>query len=246
MTATLIREHGGPERLLVETVQRPHPRAGEALVRVAACALNHLDIFVRRGTPGIAVRAAAHGRWGHRRLGAGARPADRRGRRSGRRCWSIPRCRTGTIGENAPGGLAEYVLVPAENLIALRPRRSSDRDGGAADRLRDRPSHAADPGGAASGRDAGRGGRQRRSRRRVRAARQARRSARDRLHQQRGQGRAAARPRCRRVRGRSRRRLLNAGVGADRPRRAPRSSSTTPGSTRGPSRCAAFAATGGW
>src|SRR5262245_6823181 len=55
MTATLIREHGGPNRLLVETVERPRPRAGEVVVRVAACALNHLDIFVRRGMPGASV-----------------------------------------------------------------------------------------------------------------------------------------------------------------------------------------------
>jgi D-arabinose 1-dehydrogenase-like Zn-dependent alcohol dehydrogenase len=69
MTATLIREHGGPERLLLETVERPRPGPGEAVVRVAACALNHLDIFVRRGTPGIAVRlphTAGGASWGAR------------------------------------------------------------------------------------------------------------------------------------------------------------------------------------
>jgi hypothetical protein len=77
MTATLIREHGGPEQLLVETVARPRPGAGEALVRVAACALNHLDIFVRRGTPGIAVQLPPHRRGRYRRLGAGARSVHR-------------------------------------------------------------------------------------------------------------------------------------------------------------------------
>jgi NADPH:quinone reductase-like Zn-dependent oxidoreductase len=35
MTATLIREHGGPEQMRVETVKRPQPAPGEALVRLA-------------------------------------------------------------------------------------------------------------------------------------------------------------------------------------------------------------------
>ncbi len=119
MTATLIREHGGPERLVVDTVQRPHPRAGEALVRVAACALNHLDIFVRRGTPGIAVQLPHTGGgdisgW-IKELGPGVTGHER-----GAAVLIDPAVPNGTIGENAPGGLAEYVLVPADNLIALQ------------------------------------------------------------------------------------------------------------------------------
>ena len=119
MTATLIREHGGPERLLLETVERPRPRDGEALVRVAACALNHLDIFVRRGTPGMAVRLPHTGGgdisgWVEE-LGPGVA-----GPEPGVPVLVDPAVPTGTIGENAPGGLAEYVLVPADNLIALQ------------------------------------------------------------------------------------------------------------------------------
>jgi alcohol dehydrogenase len=123
MSATLIREHGGPEQLLVETVERPHPLAGEALVRVAACALNHLDIFVRRGTPGIAVQLP-HIAGGDiagwiEELGPGVE-----GHELGVPVLVDPAVPTGTIGENAPGGLAEYALVPADNLITLQ---STDR-----------------------------------------------------------------------------------------------------------------------
>jgi alcohol dehydrogenase len=123
MTATVIREHGGPERLLVETVERPHPKAGEVLIRVAACALNHLDIFVRRGTPGIAVRLPHIGGgdiagW-IEVLGPGVA-----GLRPGAPVLVDPAVVDGTIGENVAGGLAEYVLVPADNLIALH---ESDR-----------------------------------------------------------------------------------------------------------------------
>jgi NADPH:quinone reductase-like Zn-dependent oxidoreductase len=118
MTATLIREHGGPERLLLETVQRPRPGAGEALVRVGACALNHLDIFVRRGTPGIAVELP-HTAGGDIAGWVQELGPQTAGPGVGAPVLVDPAVSAGTIGENVPGGLAEYVLVPAENLIEL-------------------------------------------------------------------------------------------------------------------------------
>jgi NADPH:quinone reductase-like Zn-dependent oxidoreductase len=51
MRALLIREHGGPEKL--ENVELPEPEsAALALVSVRAVALNHLDVWVRKGVPG--------------------------------------------------------------------------------------------------------------------------------------------------------------------------------------------------
>jgi NADPH:quinone reductase-like Zn-dependent oxidoreductase len=52
MKAVLIREHGSFEKLELTTVDDPVPRTGEAVVAVRAVALNHLDIWVRRGVPG--------------------------------------------------------------------------------------------------------------------------------------------------------------------------------------------------
>src|SRR5258708_37191840 len=52
MKAILIREHGGLDKLTMSEVPDPEPRAGEAIVRVRAVALNHLDIWLRRGVPG--------------------------------------------------------------------------------------------------------------------------------------------------------------------------------------------------
>ena len=52
MKAIVIREHGGVERLEKSEVPDPTPRAGEAVVAVRAVALNHLDIWLRRGVPG--------------------------------------------------------------------------------------------------------------------------------------------------------------------------------------------------
>src|SRR5579872_7361309 len=53
MKAARIHQHGGPEVLIYEDVPDPAIKANEVLVRVRACALNHLDLFVRAGIPGI-------------------------------------------------------------------------------------------------------------------------------------------------------------------------------------------------
>ena len=53
MKAALIREFGGPEVLRYEDVPDPKPRPDQVLIRVRACALNHLDLWVRHGLPGV-------------------------------------------------------------------------------------------------------------------------------------------------------------------------------------------------
>lgn len=53
MKAVRIHEHGGPEVLRFEDIPEPHLRADEVLLRVRATALNHLDLFVRQGIPGV-------------------------------------------------------------------------------------------------------------------------------------------------------------------------------------------------
>lgn len=52
MRAIVIREHGDYDRLLEEERPLPEPTAGEVRIAVKACALNHLDTWVRRGVPG--------------------------------------------------------------------------------------------------------------------------------------------------------------------------------------------------
>ena len=54
MQAIRLHHHGGPDTLQWE-IQAPDPRlmSGEALLRVRACALNHLDLFIRQGIPGV-------------------------------------------------------------------------------------------------------------------------------------------------------------------------------------------------
>ncbi|MBS1858324.1 MAG: zinc-binding dehydrogenase [Acidobacteria bacterium] len=53
MKAARIHQHGGPEVLVYEEVPEPKLRADQVLVRVRACSLNHLDLFVRGGIPGM-------------------------------------------------------------------------------------------------------------------------------------------------------------------------------------------------
>lgn len=53
MKATVFHQHGGPD--VLEYTDRPDPsfKATEVLVEVKACALNHLDVWARKGLPGI-------------------------------------------------------------------------------------------------------------------------------------------------------------------------------------------------
>jgi NADPH:quinone reductase-like Zn-dependent oxidoreductase len=53
MKAVRIHEFGGPEVLRYEDVPDAKPRKDQVLVRVKACALNHLDLWVRKGLPGL-------------------------------------------------------------------------------------------------------------------------------------------------------------------------------------------------
>ncbi|MBV6395578.1 MAG: alcohol dehydrogenase [Anaerolineales bacterium] len=53
MKATLFHQHGGPEVLAYTDFPTPEPKAGEALVRIRAAALNRMDVMVRNGWHGL-------------------------------------------------------------------------------------------------------------------------------------------------------------------------------------------------
>src|SRR6267143_1159005 len=55
MKAIVFNAHGGPEVLKFTDASDPAIRPNEVLVRVRACALNHLDLWVRRGIPGVPI-----------------------------------------------------------------------------------------------------------------------------------------------------------------------------------------------
>lgn len=118
MLAAVVRSHGGPDNLRPETVDRPAPGPDEVLVRVAACAINHLDIFVRRGMPGLSV-PLPHTSGGDIAgwvdgLGSGVDGIE-----PGSAVFVDPSVEGGAIGETLPGGLAEYVVVPASSVVPV-------------------------------------------------------------------------------------------------------------------------------
>jgi NADPH:quinone reductase-like Zn-dependent oxidoreductase len=143
MRAVVVPRHGGPE--VLELVERPIPTPGpgDVLVAVRAAGLNHLDTFVRRGMPGIALPLpmipgsdaagviAALGPEAGAGPGGGA-PAPRVGDRvfvspgySCERCEACysghePLCRFyGLLGEHRDGTQAEYLALKATQVLPL-------------------------------------------------------------------------------------------------------------------------------
>ncbi|PWI47200.1 alcohol dehydrogenase [Candidatus Heimdallarchaeota archaeon B3_Heim] len=53
MKAVLLHEHGAIENLKYEDFPTPEPKSNEVLVKIQGVALNHLDLFVRKGLPGL-------------------------------------------------------------------------------------------------------------------------------------------------------------------------------------------------
>jgi NADPH:quinone reductase-like Zn-dependent oxidoreductase len=131
MKAVRFHEHGGAEVLRFEDAPDPSPDRGEVLVRVRACALNHLDIWNRRGVvrlplphisgadvAGEVVESSDLG------LAAGLRVMLQPGLSCGRceacldgRDNECPRY--DVLGSQSDGGYAEFVRVPARNIIPL-------------------------------------------------------------------------------------------------------------------------------
>ena len=50
--AVAVEAHGGPEVVTIREVPTPQPSPGEVTVAITHVALNHLDLWVRRGVPG--------------------------------------------------------------------------------------------------------------------------------------------------------------------------------------------------
>jgi len=135
MKALAFNEFGGPEKLRLQDVPDPKAAPGEVVVRVRACALNHLDIFVREGIPALKTPLPF---WTGCDIAGDVAEVgpDVTGLRVGDRVCVNPnltcgRCefciqgedslcvRYGIVGEHLPGGLAELVAVSAENVLPL-------------------------------------------------------------------------------------------------------------------------------
>ena len=118
MRAAVIERQGGVENIVCREWPDPEIGPDDVLVRVKACGLNHLDIFVRRGMPGFPVPMPfiSGGDIAGVIEHVGANVA---GWSAGDRVTLNPQTDGGMIGEELIGGLAELVAVPAKNLVHL-------------------------------------------------------------------------------------------------------------------------------
>lgn len=133
MKAVLLHEHGGADKLCFAEIPTPEPGPGRVLVKIEAVALNHLDLWVREGLPSLRLEmphilgsdiagVAA-------RLGTGVQGLTEGMPvvlNPGVSCMHCRECLSGQdnlcrsyaiLGEHIRGGYAEYITVPAANVV---------------------------------------------------------------------------------------------------------------------------------
>src|SRR5579862_7596672 len=133
MKAIRIHEFGGPEVLRYEDVPDPKPREDQVLVRIRACAMNHLDLFVREGLPGVKLPHILGSDIAGEIVEVGEYVT---GFKSGQRvllapmhfCGRCAKCVAGVqnlcreftvLGNAVDGGDCELIAVPAVNVIPI-------------------------------------------------------------------------------------------------------------------------------
>lgn len=136
MKAVVFYEHGPADALqIVDDLPVPEPGPGEVRIRVHAAALNYLDIWVRNGWPGIRLNyphiPGADAAGTIDALGDGV-TGWTVGQRVGldptiscgvcefcRQGWQNRCVQFGILGEHRSGTYADYIVIPARNLIGL-------------------------------------------------------------------------------------------------------------------------------
>ncbi len=134
MRAALFSRHGGPEVICISDVAVPEPGLGEVRIQVRATSLNHLDLWLRRGATipipmphigGSDIAGEVD------RVGPGVDGVPEGTRvvvdpsldwewyEGARRGDNLPNPKFRVLGEHTQGGLAEYTIVPAANLMQI-------------------------------------------------------------------------------------------------------------------------------
>jgi len=140
MKAIIFRQHGGPQVLQYTDVPEPEIKASEVLIEVRACALNHLDVWVRGGLPNVEIPlphilgddiAGVVREVGE--LVTWVKSGDEVMLQPGVSCGHCAECLRGhdnlcreydMIGYRRDGGYAELVAVPGVNVIP-KPKKLS-------------------------------------------------------------------------------------------------------------------------
>ncbi len=142
MKAVVFHEYGGVEKLRYEEAKDPAPGPDEVLVRVKACALNHLDIWARTGLEPqrVSLPHISGSDISGEVVNVGEPSSDISvGQRvtvsPGMSDWKCEFCLSGNdnicrnykiIGYDVNGGYAEYVSVPKESVVAISEAISFD------------------------------------------------------------------------------------------------------------------------
>ncbi|HSV89922.1 MAG TPA: zinc-binding dehydrogenase [Nitrospiraceae bacterium] len=135
MKAVLFREHGGPEVLSYEDLPEPTIGPEDVRVRVKACALNHLDIWIRQGNPAYPMtlpHVPGSDAAGIVEQVDGHVDSVTVGQRvfvsPGISCWKCDQCLAGRdnlcrsyglVGAKTHGSYAEYLKVPFRNVLPI-------------------------------------------------------------------------------------------------------------------------------
>ncbi len=144
MKAVVVYEHGETDKLKYDQIPDPDIRANNVLVQVKACGMNHLDVWVRKGLPHLKLKyphvlgsdvSGVVAKVGEdvRGIEIGVPVLVSPGITCGRCVYCLSGrdnlCREYAIlGENCPGGCAEYISVPKENIIPM-PKNISFEEG---------------------------------------------------------------------------------------------------------------------
>jgi len=140
MKAVVFKEHGGPKVLTYTDVPDPIPQAGEICVRVKACSINHLDLWIRQGIPAYRIRlphiSGCDVAGTVERVGSGVttvKAGDRVVLAPGLSCGSCAACQGGIDNQCATygirgaaidGGYAELAVASARDALPLPPQLS--------------------------------------------------------------------------------------------------------------------------
>ncbi len=133
MKAVRIHHHGDLSAVQIDDILEPALRPGTAKIRMAATALNHMDLWVRKGLPGVPlpIILGCEGVGAVEAVGEGCshvKPGDRVLVQPGLSCGVCASCAAGhdhycaayqILGEHTDGCHAEKVVLPAENIFPL-------------------------------------------------------------------------------------------------------------------------------
>lgn len=142
MRAIRVHEHGGIDKLVIDTLPAPAPGSNEVVIKIMATSVNHLDIWVRAGIPGVSfplpIVLGSDGAGVVTEIGSeisDLKAGDRVLISPAVSCGTCRECLSGRdnfcrqykiLGEDRDGADAEFVAVRRDNVFKLPENVSFD------------------------------------------------------------------------------------------------------------------------